>query len=71
MYFAITMLMYLGALLMNRKQWRYYLKLAWIIPVFFYLYWLQNVVATFAAFYHLFDTRRYANWGDSDRGEVS
>lgn len=71
-YFGSTLLFYFISRLINSKN--ELLKVPrgafWLLPVYFYLYWLYNIVVTFIAFYHLFDSIKYAAWGESDRGKA-
>lgn len=70
-YYGVTVLFYGFSKLFNWKvkyiQYRHY----WLyLPFFFYAYWLNNIIVVFSAFYHLFDSVKYAAWGASDRGKI-
>lgn len=72
LYYLITLIFYTVSWLMNRDQKSAFVfwQLFWLLPLFFYVYWLHNIIITFVAFYHLFDRVKYAAWGDSDRGDL-
>lgn len=70
-YYLVTLLFYLTANLINKhslagQHW----ELIGIIPIYFFFYWLNNIVSTVAAFYHLFDRKERASWESSDRGKL-
>lgn len=69
-YFAVTLLFYLMAKVVNHDDPLVHIPLLslLLVPVYFYVYWLYTIVVTLVAFYHAFDHITYAAWGDSDRG---
>ncbi len=71
-YFGSTLLFYFISRLINSKNKLLHVPwgIFWLLPVYFYLYWLYNIIVTFMAFYHLFDNIKYAAWGESDRGNI-
>ena len=71
-YYATTLMFYLASRIVNFKHdfIRYPHSFFLYLPVFFYAYWLNNIVVVFSAFYHMFDRSKYAAWGDSDRGTI-
>lgn len=70
-YYAVTVLFYWASKKFNFKNAYISYKHYWLyLPFFFYTYWLNNIVVVFAAFYHLFDSVKFAAWGASDRGKI-
>lgn len=69
-YYLITLVFYTIARILNYGDSRikYPFKIMLCLPLFFYFYWLNNIIVTFVGFYHVFDTMQFAAWGDSDRG---
>lgn len=69
-YYAITLTFYLASRLINfhSKIVHFPTKILLCLPIFFYAYWLNNIVVTFNGFYHVFDRNKFAAWGNSDRG---
>lgn len=72
-YFGSTLLFYFISRLINFKNKLLNIPRGtfWLLPVYFYLYWLYNIIVTFLVFYHLFDNIKYAVWGESDRGNTT
>lgn len=72
-YFGSTLLFYFISKLINfrNKLINVPLGLFWLLPIYFYLYWLYTIIVTFTAFYHLFDNIKLAAWGESDRGKTT
>lgn len=70
-YYGVTVLFYGCSKLFNHKiHYIQYTNYWLFLPFFFYAYWLNNIVVVFAAFYHLFDSVKFAAWGASDRGQI-
>lgn len=69
-YYLITLAFYVASRFINfhSKIVKFPPKILLCLPIFFYAYWLNNIVVTFAAFYHVFDRKKFAAWGNSDRG---
>lgn len=69
MYYFVTLIFYFGSHYMNYKDERMSYRHYWFyLPFYFYAYWLKDIIIVFVAFYHLFDTMKFAAWGASDRG---
>ncbi|MGX5377021.1 glycosyltransferase family 2 protein [Ligilactobacillus sp. LYQ135] len=69
-YYLVTLMFYGYSKYVNQgNDYIQYTNYWLYLPVFFYAYWLSNIIVVFSAFYHLFDAVRYAAWGASDRGE--
>ena len=70
-YYGVTLLFYGFSKLFNWKNTYIKYKNYWLyLPFFLYAYWLNNIVVVFSAFYHLFDSVKFAAWGASDRGKI-
>jgi biofilm PGA synthesis N-glycosyltransferase PgaC len=70
-YYVVTILFYITANLMNKHSVaKQHWKLLGIVPIYFFFYWLNNIISTVAAFYHLFDRREQVSWRSSDRGRL-
>lgn len=70
-YYLITLLFYIVANIINRgNQVGHHWRLIWLIPIYFFFYWVNNIISTIIAFYSLFDQRKMAFWEESDRGKI-
>lgn len=70
-YYLVTVTFYTISKFINRKiTYINYHHYGFYLPVFFYAYWINNVINVFIAFYHLFDYVKFATWKASDRGKL-
>ncbi|NVY96863.1 glycosyltransferase [Lactobacillus sp. DCY120] len=72
-YFILTLIFYITSKVINRNnpKIKFPPYCALYIVIFFYAYWLNNIVITISALYHINDTVKFAAWGSSDRGKIN
>lgn len=69
-YYVITLLFYLASRFINRHdQMVHFPPKLLCLSIFFYTYWVNNIIVMFIGFYHIFDTVQFASWGSSDCGK--